>query len=45
MKVIVKPKTEEEIISTLHENADINAILEEIANSADLCVVHLCGCK
>lgn len=45
MRVIVKPKTEEEILVTVNEKADVSTILEEMAKSADLCIVHLCGCK
>ncbi len=45
MKIVAKPKTEEEILAVVHEKIDSKVILEEMVNNADLCVNHLCGCS
>jgi hypothetical protein len=44
VRVITKPKAEEEILVVISEKTTSKIILEEMINNADLCVNHLCGC-
>lgn len=45
MKIIAEPIEEEEILSTIHENAEIKSIVEGLFGKAECCVVSKCGCK
>lgn len=45
MKVIAKPKTEQQILASVNENATPEEIYEGIVAKAECCVNHLCGCN
>jgi hypothetical protein len=45
MEVISPPKTEEEILAVVSENANSEMVKEELVKKGEYCVDHLCGCK
>lgn len=45
MEIIAHPKTEDEILAVVAEEADGKMIREEMVSKAEYCVDHLCGCS
>ncbi len=45
MKVIAKPRQEEEILASTTKEADAKEIFNSIVAKAECCVDHLCGCS
>lgn len=45
MLIVVEPRQEEEVLAPVDSDADLNMLLEDIAEWEAGCVVHLCGCK
>ncbi len=45
MKIIAKPKREEEILASVDKKADSKIILKGMITKAECCVQHLCGCS
>jgi hypothetical protein len=45
VKIIVKPRQEEEILASTRKDADPKEVLRSIVAKAECCVDHLCGCS
>ncbi len=45
MKVILEPKTEEEVLKALTSSATLKEIYENSVAFTTKCVDHLCGCE
>lgn len=45
MKVILEPKTEDEILKAIKSTATLEEIYENSVAFTSKCVVHLCGCE
>ncbi len=45
MKIVAKPKAEQEVLLPVEEEANAEDVLEGIVSRGDCCIDHLCGCN
>ena len=45
MKIVKKPKTEKNVLSSVEKEAKAKEIYKGMVARAECCVIHLCGCK